>query len=331
MRSITGESSGARTLRGLRVLRDLLEAGRLPRDDREEEAALLALSALHNGKTLTEDELGLRQELTARLEVLTQDEVAGLVQWIRQARGQRTPFWRRLGWDPERPILLLLLLAHTLGADYRQRLILILRDLGLSADDSGLGELFSRVTARRSWFGGSGLKVEYVKLARELIFNARRPEYTPPELATPERFAGWSWIHQLVALLNWAEEWDRGRDPRASQRELSPLLYAHRIEYRLAACDAYARLAREGGLVARRVLSLLGYRDCARPARWPWLKVAAVLILCAASWAGVQVQRERVRQWHLENIELVREVAASGLVSPAASPPMHDASWSPNR
>jgi hypothetical protein len=267
---------------GLQVLTLMVGGIQKPPGLSDEMAALEALRAIHLEHSLSVEENALLEELDRSVQLVEGLECQHLVDWITQPESLLQKFHPVERHRPQRLLLLLVLLAETIGrvSDYR-----IPTELQEAMADSNQG-----AAPHLSWLPRLFLNRKYLPVCEEylaaylvIFFEGRLHS---PDSLTPEEFNSWPWYSRMLHLQGWRLIWQR-------RHEHNPATCSGRLEFTLARRGAYGALERQGGLLARRAISRLGYADTSEgkpPLRARQFLPALLLALGAvAAWFAVDI------------------------------------------
>lgn len=294
-RALFGSFAGAplpserSAIAGIRGLIRFIHEGSLPGGFRNEWEPVMALLALEGGTLRSSRDFGeLKDVLTKAVRDLHDRGV------VRRLRGRLATLVmggrasrRELRF---RVLLVLTALVLSHGEDRHSDTLVALNSLGIfDLSRNGLQELLRGI---RTWTFSRqqrSLMNAYLGLASRYLVNPADEPADRRDREDLEAFMAKGSVHQLVMLLAWRHSW-------SSENIVNPACCAHRIEFALARCGAFGRLARRGGPLAQGVLERLGYQDVpagGRAAIAAYLALAGILV--AASFAFVGSLRERDR------------------------------------
>lgn len=331
--------------RGLDVLERLVTQVQRPADRREELDALAALRRLRSQEPLPPEAEMRRRELVRSLELLGEEEVRALLDWIKAPA--RWQFWLRKYRNhlAQRHTLLLLLLAKTVGLLDRSKALFLLNEFKIHG--AGVELVDHMQWARRQVASGSFLRtaVAYLDLSREQLFAEDKPSPSFPAQALVDGFDELPWLERLLLLKSWRLSWDAGEDPlrrRPATREEPardlPTCYGHRVEFRLARRGSFRRLSWAGGHVARHILRELAYRDRRASSRLPAKALLLLTVVLLLSYLAVVGIQSKLPAWDRSNagfssqvdsrfapfgVPLENASGVQGTEEPAA-PPLHE-------
>ncbi len=272
----------AGTAEGLRVLNELLLRVARPRTYTAERSALEAIRAIRDDRvSIAADTDAAFDELRRNVQYVRAQDVEGLAEWLQLSSRSLVPSTEA---RKRRHALLIALTAKVVATTSGYDVPAAIDGSALYPWSEGLAPLLTWMPTRPLTRTYGELAGRYLEVTQEIVFDVH---LHPIDATTPEEFDGWPWWKRLVQLRGW-----RARHRREGPD--NPTLDAGRLEFRLARNGSFRRLERDGGLVARRWLTTLGYRDVVRRTRPGLAWVLGALVAVISTTALLLVLHHRM-------------------------------------
>lgn len=278
---------------GLGVILELVRYGRLPRNVESESRAVTALEMIREGRCPTPGWKHQLDELRSEIDLARERRLQRLISRLELTR---TPLSRKRS---DRAILLFVLAAKLLTADRSSWVLRILNERGYFGRREASERLIRSVLPRLSTPGRLRLARRYLGLAARV---ARLDLGVGQDSVTVGEFRKWQWPRRLVHLMTRAE----------LSKHLSDNLtyWSSSMEFQLARLGEFSRLRRQGGVIARRTLADLDYRDHPTARAGRIIRGICLLLLGGAA-VMTFLSWQRFVAWDRSVSALTRSVLAS--------------------
>ena len=296
---------------GVRVLAALTSRSRLPVSHDEEVAALRLLARLAApGPPPASLDVAL-EDLRRKLASLGRADVQYVLDWIAESGRRHFDALRGAGARRQRLRLLFVLLAAVFEPTFAAPVFPYLREMGIARTQEDFERLLAWIPRRPASADERNLAAEYLEVVARTMFRAFDVPDTGSRAVTQRMFASWSWMRRLLHLIARNVEWEQSLGSAPGER-FPASCDASRFEFELARSARFGALVRDGGPVARVLLSRMGHADLPTSLRGgyraAWLPAAIALLLTILLLVAAGV---RLDAWNRANASDALEIVQS--------------------